>query len=57
MAKMQRRYVLGSVYHVEGVSEYERKLKFVGRLKIGKSKHEHLVFRPLRKSSKFRKSH
>jgi hypothetical protein len=49
-------FVLGAVYHVEGVLEHERKLKFVGRLKIGKKRHEHLVFKPLRKTSKYRKS-
>ena len=50
MAKMQRRFVTGKTYYVEGVSEKERKLKFVGRIKLGKQ--EHLIFQPLRKASK-----
>jgi hypothetical protein len=54
MAKMQRRFVTDAVYYVEGVSEKERKLKFVGRMKLGKGKREHLIFKPLRKASKFR---
>ena len=56
MAKMQRRYVIGSTYYVEGVSEFVRTLKFVGRLKMGKKKHEHFVFKPIRRASKFRKT-
>jgi hypothetical protein len=54
VAKMQRRFVLGCEYHVEGVSEYGRRLRFVGRLKLGRK--EHLVFAPVRKASKYRKS-
>jgi len=56
MAKMQRRFVQGKTYSVEGVSEKERKLKFFGRMKLGKSKREYLIFRTLRKASKFRSS-
>ena len=54
MAKMQRRFVTDKIYYVEGVSEKERKLKFVGRMKLGKSKREYLIFKTLRKASKFR---
>jgi hypothetical protein len=54
MAKRQLRYVIGKTYRVEGVSERSRDMKFVGRLKMGARRREHLVFRPLRKSSKFR---
>jgi hypothetical protein len=56
MAKMQRRFVQGKTYFVEGVSEKERKLKFFGSMKLGKNKQEYLIFRPLRKVSKFRSS-
>jgi hypothetical protein len=35
---MQRRFVQGKTYDVEGGSAKERKLKFVGRMKLGKSK-------------------
>ena len=54
MAKttMQRRFVTGKTYYVEGVSEKERKLKFVSRMKLGTK--EYLIFQPLRKASKFR---
>ena len=51
MAKIQRRFVTDKVYYIEGVSEKERKFKFVSRLKIGTR--EYLVFQPLRKASKF----
>ena len=50
-AKMQRRFVTGKTYYIEGVSEKERKLKLVGRMKLGKK--EYLIFQPLRKASKF----
>jgi len=55
---MQRRFVTGRVYLVEGVSERQRRLKFVGRMKLkdGRRRYEHLIFRPVRKASKFRSS-
>ena len=56
MARMQRRFVTDKIYYIEGVSERERKLKFVGRMKLGKSKREHLIFKTLRKASKFKSS-
>ena len=53
-AKMQRRFVTGSEYVVEGVTEKERKLKFVGRMTLGEGeqKKEYLIFQPRRKASK-----
>ena len=56
MAKMQRRFVQGKTYFVDGVSDKERKLKFFGRMKLGKRKQEYLIFRALREASKFRSS-
>jgi hypothetical protein len=53
MAKMQRRYREGSTYTVIGVSDLERKLKFIGRVRMGKG--ELLIFRPVRAASKFKK--
>jgi hypothetical protein len=55
MAKrMQRRYVRGNVYQVKGGSERERRMKFRGRLKMGRK--EYLVFQVVRKASKFRRA-
>ena len=54
--KLQRRFVQGKTYFVDGVSDKERKLKFFGRMKLGKRKQEYLIFRTLRKASKFRSS-
>ena len=48
---MQRRFVTGKTYYIEGVSEKERKLKLVGRMKLGAK--EYPIFQPLRKASKF----
>ncbi len=53
MAKAkQRRFVRGKIYEVNGPKR-DRRLKFRGRLKMGKR--EYLVFQPLRKISKFRR--
>jgi len=55
MAKrIQRRYVRGNVYQVKGGSERERRMKFRGRLKMGRK--EYLVFQVVRKASKFRRA-
>lgn len=52
MAKLQRRFVVGSTYKVQGSSKFSRTLRFVARIKLdGK---ELLLFRPAKKISKFR---
>ena len=50
MAKIQRRFVKGSEYRVEGVAKNIRRLEFLGQTKLRKL--EVLMFRPLRKASK-----
>lgn len=50
--KLQRRYVIGSLYTVKGSGKRERKLEFVGRFKIERK--EHLIFKEQRKARKTR---
>lgn len=52
MPKIQRRWVIGKLYTVEGKRNRVRKLLLIGRAKIeGK---EVLLFRPQRKANKTR---
>lgn len=52
MARLQRRWVIGKLYKVQGGAKRVRRLLLVGRAKIdGK---EMLLFRPQRKASKVR---
>jgi hypothetical protein len=51
--KIQRRYVIGSLYSVVGKAGKKRVLAFVGRFKIGGK--EHLIFKEQRKVRKSRK--
>ncbi len=50
MAKLQRRFITGAEYYIEGMAEGSRRLRFLGRGKI--SGKEVLIFRPLRKAAK-----
>ncbi len=53
MAKIQRRWVTGKLYSVQGGSKRVRKLVLVGRAKV--SGKEILMFRPQRKAKKQKK--
>ena len=50
MAKMQRIFLTGKDYWIEGKSEQGRWLRLFGRMKIGRT--EYLIFKPVKKASK-----
>jgi hypothetical protein len=50
MAKIQRRFKVGSEYLVKGTSKLERRVKCVSRFWVGDL--EHYVFRPVRWANK-----